>query len=432
MRIDSRLHAVVILVTVALTCGSVLLSNLFVDPFGMYRLLETDGSHGAKPAAYRRVKLAKAYDLRRIEPQAIVLGTSRSHVALRMTHSGWKVPLARRYNAAFDGATTKEMHAYLLHAHAVHPLRQVVLGLDFWQLGRGPAWTRKDFNPSILFEPEKPLHNAAVYATDLSLLVSIDTTRASVPLLRNGDSGGPQWLAPDGQRLGDVFFRQVEPTYSSSPASYLRNIDRQEIGFMLDTGPAVATAQRKLAPATSQPVLTSFDYIAKIVAFCRDNDIDLRIFITPAHAHQLEIAKQLGGWPAIERGKRDLVDVLYRDAVGHPGSSAFTFYDFEGYSSVTSEPVPPDGSRSEMRYYWDSSHFKENVGDWILDRLFGTEREEDPVPDDFGVSLMPATIEAALEKIRADQSAYQRDQPDEVRFITSLIQQIKLEKLAAR
>jgi len=127
-----------------------------------------------------------------------------------------------------------------------------------------------------------------------------------------------------------------------------------------------------------------------------------------------------------------LVDLLYRDALSHPGSAAFPLYDFEGYSSVTSEHIPPDGGRSEMRYYWDSSHFKENVGDWILDRLFGTEREGDPVPDDFGVRLMPATIDAALDKIRTDQSVYQRDQPDEVRFITSLIQQIKLEQLAAR
>jgi hypothetical protein len=378
------------------------------------------------------VKLAKAYDVRRIRPEAIVLGTSRSHVALRMTHDGWKVPLARRYNAAFDGATTKEMHAYLLHTHAVHPLRQVVLGLDFWQLGHGAAWARKDFNPSILFEPKKPLHNAAVYAADLSLLVSVDTSKASIAQLRDGESEEPQWLAPDGQRLGDVFFRQIEPTYSSSPGSYFRNIDRQEIGFMLDTGPAVATAPRKIAPAASRPVLTSFDYIAKIIAFCRDNDIDLRIFITPAHAHQLEIATQLGGWPAIERGKRDLVDLLFRDALNHPSSTAFPLYDFEGYSSVTAEPVPPDGTRSEMRYYWDSSHFKQNVGDWILDRLFGTAREDDPVPDDFGVPLMPATIEAALDKIRAAQSAYRREQADEVGFIVSAIQQVKQKQLAAR
>jgi hypothetical protein len=51
-----------------------------------------------------------------IKPEAIVLGTSRSHVGLRMTHAGWRVPIGTRYNSAFDGATTKEMYAYLLHA----------------------------------------------------------------------------------------------------------------------------------------------------------------------------------------------------------------------------------------------------------------------------------------------------------------------------
>src|SRR5215475_4449790 len=278
MRIDPRFHVVVVLATASLICGSVLLFNLFVDSFGMYRLFETDGSHAAKPAAYRRVKLAKAYDLRRVEPEAIVLGTSRSHVALRMMHDGWKVPLGRRYNAAFDGATTKEMDAYLRHAHAVKPLRQVVLGLDFWQLGYGVAWTRKDFDPSILFEPEEPLHNVAVYAADLSLLVSIDTTKASIALLRNGDSGGPQWLAPDGQRLGDVFFRRIEPTYASSPGSYFRDIDRQEIGFMLDTGPAVPTAEKTRAGRFSP-----FPCVFRL--YCQNHRILPRQRYRPANFH---------------------------------------------------------------------------------------------------------------------------------------------------
>src|SRR5215467_2533583 len=36
-------------------------------------------------------------------------------------------------------------------------------------------------------------------------------------------------------------------THSSSPGSYFRDIDRQEIGFMLDTGPAVPTAEKTRA-----------------------------------------------------------------------------------------------------------------------------------------------------------------------------------------
>ena len=59
-------------------------------------------------------------------------------------------------------------------------------------------------------------------------------------------------------------------------------------------------------------------------------------------------------------GMHDSVDVLYRDSLSHPGSTAFALCDFDGYSSVTFEPVPADDARSEMWYYWDSLHFKAN------------------------------------------------------------------------
>jgi hypothetical protein len=430
MQQQARAYILITIVSAVLTSGIVMAFNLFVDPYGSYRLIETAAKLQSRPAVYRRVKLAKAYDVRRIKPEAIILGTSRSHVALRMTHGGWSVPLSARYNDAFDGATTKEMYAYLLHAQAVHPLRQVVLGLDSWQLGRGPAWTRPDFDQTILFEPGRPLHNASVYAADLSLLISTDTTSASIAEIRGNNSEEPQWLAPDGQRLGDIFFREVEPRYSISPGAYFRNVDRQEIAFTFDTGPALTGHRRTMPPSGSQPGLTSFDYIEKIVSFCREHSIDLQIFITPAHANQLEIAALLGNWPTIERGKRDLVNLLAQDAESH-STRPVPLYDFCGYSSVTTEEVPPAGSRAEMKYYWDSSHFKQEVGDWILDRLFGTASKDHPVPEDFGVLLTPTTIDAALRKIRVEQAVYRDGHVADIKEIESMVEQVKNE-IAAR
>ncbi len=399
-------------------CAVVASFNLAVDPYGSYRLFAF-GRSAVKPAVYRRVKLAKAYDLRRTEPEAIVLGTSRSHLGLRMTHDGWNAPRERRYNAAFDGATTKEMYAYLRHASAVARLRQVVLGLDFWHLGHIPASTRPDFDPDILFVPGKPLHNAAVYAADLGLLISLDTTRASFAELTSDPAAQPRWFSDDGQRLGEVFFRRVEPQFMASPADYFRAVDRQEVGFMLDRGPP-RRAQAKLQPAAG-PAETSFDYIRKIVEFCRERDIDLRIFVTPSHAHQMEIAAEVGAWPGVEQGKRDLVALLANDAARHPASRPFRLYDFATYSSVTTEPPPPPGTHREMRYYWDSSHFKQRVGDWVLDRLFGTSSPDDPAPADFGMLLTPQTINAAIEKSRADRIAYERRNAEDIAFIRGLV-----------
>jgi hypothetical protein len=410
------------LATAMLICGLTIAFNLAVDPYGSYRIF--DAKDPPRPAIYRRVKLAKAYDIRRIKPQAIVLGTSRSHIGLRMTHEGWGIPPEARYNSAFDGATTKEMYAYLSHAHAVSPVRQVVLGLDFWQLGQGLASTRPDFEPALLFEPHHPLHNAAVYAADVALLMSTDTTAASFTQLGSGGEKEPEWLASDGQRIGATFFRDVEPSFSRSPGAYFRNIDRQEIGFMLETEPAPrgATKYRPDDPATTP---TSFDYISKIVSFCREADIDLRIFITPTHAHQLEITSELGGWPRLEQGKRDLVQLLTEDTVRHPGARKFPLFDFSGYSSVTTERVPGDTSKEEMEFYWDSSHFKERVGDWILDRLFEVVRKNDPVPPDFGVLLTAENLDRELQQIRISQKVYRREYPEEKAFVRSLIREIK-------
>ncbi len=62
-----RLHpyAAIMTATAAAACAIVATFNLLVDPYGSYRLLSST-EIAVKPAVYRRVKLAKAYDLRRI------------------------------------------------------------------------------------------------------------------------------------------------------------------------------------------------------------------------------------------------------------------------------------------------------------------------------------------------------------------------------
>src|SRR5438128_2865683 len=95
--------------TAALLLAAVVAVNLVVDPFGMYRLVVLEGVNASKPVVQTRVRLVKAYEVRRLRPRGIILGTSRSHVGLRPSHDGWDPAAKPIYNLAFDGATTKEM-----------------------------------------------------------------------------------------------------------------------------------------------------------------------------------------------------------------------------------------------------------------------------------------------------------------------------------
>ncbi len=79
--------------TVLCLCLAVAVANAIVDPFGINRIVVIRGFNAFKPTMQNRVRLAKAFDVRRIKPRAIVLGTSRSHVAIRTTHPGWDPPM---------------------------------------------------------------------------------------------------------------------------------------------------------------------------------------------------------------------------------------------------------------------------------------------------------------------------------------------------
>lgn len=65
--------------------------------------------------------------------------------------------------------------------------------------------------------------------------------------------------------------------------------------------------------------------------------------------------------------------------------------DFSVLHPYTREPIPPRGdTRTVMRFYWESGHFKPALGEAVIARLF---RESD-----FGVALAPTVAEAGDER----------------------------------
>jgi len=161
---------------------------------------------------------------------------------------------------------------------------------------------------------------------------------------------------------------------------------------------------------------------------CCRAGIDLRIFITPSHAHQQEIAAATGAWPSLERGKRALVRLLAEDAARHPFLPSIPAYDFSGYSTVTEEPLPAAGTHDEMRYYWDSSHFKSLVGDYALELVLGNGSAHDRAHTDFGVQLTVDNIESVIEEQRQRQAAYRARFPEDVATLRSLVHAVLLER----
>ena len=419
-----KTYALTVVLTTLLVVASAVALNVAVDPYGMYRISDIAGFNSHKPAIYNRVRMSKAYDVRRIRPRTIILGTSRTHLGIRPSHRAWPADGLPVYNLAFDGATTKEMYYYLRHAHAVQPLRRVLLGLDTYHLTNAPGATRPDFDAQLLLQDRSIWSQTWASLADLKLLASYDTILESIATIRAQKQAPSEWFARDGQRLGEVFFRQPwEHFQTLGPRGYFDEIDKQEVGYKLEWRiPQNADRNAKPNPDSQADSTTSLGYIKHIIEFCRDHNIELVVYITPSHAHQLEISAAVGEWPIIENGKRALVQLLEDDANKHRKSPAFPLFDFSGYTTVTSEDLPPSGSRVEMGYYWESSHFKDNVGDMVLNRVFSAGE----VPRGFGIRLDSGKIDATLLDIRAQQKTYQTSHPDDIAHIQREIADYKL------
>ncbi len=419
----AKKYTLFVFITAFLIVACTVAFNAVVDPYGMYHLRDISGFNQHKSAIYNRVRLAKAYDVRRIKPGTVILGTSRTHLGIRPSHPEWPVNGLPVYNLAFDGATTKEMYYFLRHAQAVKPLKRVLLGLDTYQLTDAPGTTRPDFDAQYLLQEDSRWSRIRLFLADLKILVSYDAIKDSIATIRSQNPVQSEWFAKDGQRLGEIFFRQPWENFQIlGPRGYFDEINKQEVRYKLEWRiPHSKSPSIKPNPDVQPDQTTSLGYIKHIIEFCRAHNIELILYITPSHAHQLEIAAATGEWSIIENGKRALVKLLTVDANSHRAKQAYSLYDFSNYSTVTSEALPQLGSRDEMQYYWESSHFKENVGDMVLNRIFNAGA----VPGDFGVRLDSDTIEAALLNIRLQQKVYQISHHDDIARIKYEITQYK-------
>ncbi len=150
-----------------------------------------------------------------------------------------------------------------------------------------------------------------------------------------------------------------------------------------------------------------FASFQEAVKLCQENNIDLKVFISPAHATQWEAIRTTGHWQVFEEWKKKLVAVA-------------PVWDFSGYNSITTEHI-----KAKMNNYSDNSHYNKAIGDLILNRILSYQETE--VPEDFGVLLTSENIDSHLEKIRTDRENWVKNNPEEFK----LVQRIKHQQEAA-
>ena len=158
--------------------------------------------------------------------------------------------------------------------------------------------------------------------------------------------------------------------------------------------------------------IPAFD--ASIAKLC-SSGVRLRMYINPTHALTLYALHWRGKWDAMQTWQRGLVQITERH---RQQGCDVRLVDFSGFNSITTEATPLVSGKPDMHYYWEVSHYRDNVGRLILARLFGGDT---PAPADFGVELTPANVDAHQAATRAARDRYRVEHARETAYAQQVL-----------
>ncbi|QSZ42372.1 hypothetical protein GJV85_09725 [Sulfurimonas aquatica] len=342
------------------------MTNYIVDPYNIYNHEYFKFKKSCQDNKLRLVKIIKTEE---IKPKSICLGTSRALTGLNPKHSYFIQP---SYNLATSGSSMYENKLYLMHVIKQGNLKRVLLSLDYIMFNTDKQAKYLDFES--YFEKNK-----------FSLIFSIDTLLDSVNTVIAMQDSGILYLE-NGQRTHDCFQKRVD-----SLNGHLGLMKKDESIYYKNYSTDYIYQDTKR---------NSFLDLEDIVKLCYENKIDLDIIFNPSHIRQWEALDYYLSYDKWLQWKKDVVITVNKIAKNY-NKSPFRIVDFAIYHQFTAEVIP--NNNSKMQYYWESSHYKNALGNIVLDVL---EKNGSDKYKGFGVGLYLSNIDQHINEQKVQRNQF--------------------------
>lgn len=356
-----RKYQRIIFALVAVLFGGIVAVNFVVNPLGIYPTPVVEGFNDKHPAAIPYARLQKTEAIKRLKPDMIITGTSRADLAFDPLPELF--PGKVTYNAALSAATIHEQRRMLEFAHRVRPLKQAIITLDFFAFN-ARMLENKQFEMKRVSE-EALLFPQTVFNT-YGTLVSLDTLQAVFKHLRGMRRIERQAYAnARGQKMdADLAHHAVKHgaghPFWHMPAPKEVFVDAVSFDYSKSAGD------------------TTFQHLEAMLDFTRKKNIDVILLISPVHETYLKMLEDTGKG-VLERDWKKRVTEIIRANGAKYGAAPYPFWDFARRDAITTEAVPKVGDmKAPMRWWWDPSHCKGELGEVVLRKTLGL-----PVSDAF-------------------------------------------------
>jgi hypothetical protein len=335
--------------------------NFLANPIGIYNPPLIKGFNDAYPAATAYARLEKTEAVKRLKPEVIITGSSRADIGLDPRAEFF--PGMTAYNFALSAATLYEQRRTLEFAEMVHPLKKAIITLDFFTFNARKL-ENKQFEPERL--SEDALSPWRSFFDSYGTIVALDTLIASIKNLqyiRHLDRYA--YPEPNGHKIGndvayDVSVNGAARMFSHPPAEKETAVDDFSFAYSDKPGDDV------------------FQHLDAMLDVARQNKTDVIVLLSPVHDWYIRGLEAKGKAALVAEWKKRIAEIVH--AKGYP------LWDFAYPNSLTTEPVPTaDNKKSHMKWWWDPSHYKTELGDIVLRKVLGLPGSE-KYPD-FGQKL---------------------------------------------
>ena len=346
-------------ITAILLLASIAAFCMAADPYMIFDTPTLAGVNEVKPRAYQQASLAKAHLLERMRPRTLILGNSRAEIGLDPGSPEWPQDLHPVFNAAQAGAGYDVALERLREALADDGrLSLVVLGVDFqdflvaptsvtWEAARGTGAIAGLVQPS--------------WTTLATTTLTLGALQDSLMTLFGQDTVTGVTMRADGfnpLRDYNVHIRRIGQfgVFAQKQADYRAQYP-----------------PRPHPDFTKPDALLPYRLVREIVDLALSHGIRIVLIIHPYHGTYLDMLTELGFKESFCAWIRSMV-LLVDGSAGTARGADARLVDFSGYNAFTLEPLPPKEDRvTNMRWYWESGHYRGALGDRILKRLFGAD-----------------------------------------------------------
>ncbi len=365
------------LTTVVATLIVVATINVLIDPLGVFGAPRIVGLNARKPYLDHHRELARWHASQRLCASAGIFGNSRAEIGFDPENPAFGAHGLAAFNHAIAGSGANLAYRQLrwLQAAGCMP-KTIVLGVEFIDFLGGSS---PKLLPTTEFDPA-PQRDARFLA---ETVVSLTGLRDAVKTLFLQHARYPATLTERGfnplyNYLGEVeqnghyvLFRQRA---EENAANWLRKPPR-----LLPLAGGISADQQE---------------VEAFVDLATAAGSTVHLVIYPYHAQIRLMLERFGLGGLFAEWKRMLVSIAERH-----GGAAVKVWDFSGLTPETLETIPSPGDRlTHLRYYWESGHFKKELGDLAIARILGN-------PMDFGVELRGETIDSWVAEDRSQVQA---------------------------